>query len=337
MYVVSREDGLDPARVAQWQNRIGIDPHSPGADNRIVFRGREGLATYSQQFSRVTVRDPDAFECIMYHRSLSMIRAHCELCTPRRSERSAARAEAEVDTPYLMVAAHRLNGQFRVTQFGRQHTYESGQFMVLTTASPFTAEITSVCETAMLLFPQDVLGGDVVSNRLLLPMAADSTFARATAQFLFRFTYDAAGRNLDIDPEAEMAAIELVRAALGHFTYSTRRLANNAMFIREAVRDLIEHHYADPDFSAHSMADILHMSRRHLYRRFADAEESPTDLINARRLVHARELLSAQNSIPLDEVARQSGFRSVATLRNRFRAEYGTTPSAFRAEAGLTR
>ncbi|MCK0440267.1 helix-turn-helix domain-containing protein [Gordonia alkaliphila] len=93
---------------------------------------------------------------------------------------------------------------------------------------------------------------------------------------------------------------------------------------------LIEQHYRDPGFDGDAVARMLYLSRRHMYRFFADTEDTPAVLIARRRLAHARELLVRQPRMSLREVAAASGFTSAGTLSKRFSAEFGLTPSQFR-------
>lgn len=75
----------------------------------------------------------------------------------------------------------------------------------------------------------------------------------------------------------------------------------------------------------------LHMSRRQLYRHFAQAGESLADMIARRRLEEVCDLLVEQPGMGLEEVAHAVGFSSVSTMRNRFRAEYGMAPTEYRS------
>lgn len=321
--------GLDPAVVAQWYTRLGVsNPETCELPTR--FRGRSGLAAYSSLFSSVSTEHPDSYDSLIYHRQLSMMMAHCELHTPRRTELTNSVIRAQ-PIELVIVASHVLDGSLHITQHDTQISYGTGQLVILPLDSPFVNEVDSVSDAAMLLIPKRLLGlthaGDTA---LILPFVADSLVSRSTAQFVRRFAADAALLGQDITPDMELNAIKMVRETIGLHNYQERRPHHDSIMVREAAAELIEQHYRDPQFSAHSIATALQMSRRHLYRHFADSESSPAQLITQRRLAHAMDLLAGPRDLPLDEVARQSGYLSAATLRARLHAEIGQTPSEFR-------
>ena len=56
---------------------------------------------------------------------------------------------------------------------------------------------------------------------------------------------------------------------------------------------------------------------------------SPLRWLHAQRVLHARQLLEC-TQLPVDEVARRSGFGSATSLRTHLGRALGTTPSAYR-------
>ncbi|MDQ0821728.1 transcriptional regulator GlxA family with amidase domain [Arthrobacter sp. V4I6] len=78
------------------------------------------------------------------------------------------------------------------------------------------------------------------------------------------------------------------------------------------------------------------MSKRHFNRVFHDATgSSPAKWIRALRLDHARSLLEATD-LGVAKIAEECGFDSAVTFRQRFVAEYATTPSSYRRRFGDT-
>lgn len=323
--------GIDHDTLTRWRKSVGVDDeHGPDAATAMELRGRTGLAAYGAAFSRVIVDDPDAFHAVIYHRPLSILSAHCELSTPRTTERSDDIIRAQ-PAPIVMVGSHRLDGRLRVTQSGVQRQYGEGQLVVMSIEHAFVDECPSVCDTTLLLVPNDMLTHELSDAATsFLPAVADSPLGRATATFIRRFVCDAAVRGLPVTPADELAVIDLIRSAIGHHAHDSHRMENNALFVIEAVRELIDERFSDPHFTADSIAEVLQLSRRHLYRHLESIGETPAAMISARRLRYARELLAVDDQLGLDEVASRSGFSSTATLRNRFRAEFGMTPGAFR-------
>jgi AraC family transcriptional activator FtrA len=84
------------------------------------------------------------------------------------------------------------------------------------------------------------------------------------------------------------------------------------------------------------MADRARISERTFQRRFKDLTgKSPGDWLLLERLRHACELLQQPGSAPLDDIARISGFNTLATMRHHFRCRLSTSPAAYRARFRL--
>ena len=167
--------------------------------------------------------------------------------------------------------------------------------------------------------------------RTLQPVATGSVLVRTTALFIRRFVQAGSTAVADGDVAAQQAVVGLVNALLRQQSYRAHRLDDNTLAVRERTTELVELHYRDPEFDVSRVADELHMSRRQLYRHFAQASESLADMIASRRLEEACDLLIAQPEMGLEEVAHAAGFSSVSTMRNRFRTEYGMTATEYRS------
>ncbi|ODU05650.1 MAG: hypothetical protein ABS81_06975 [Pseudonocardia sp. SCN 72-86] len=78
------------------------------------------------------------------------------------------------------------------------------------------------------------------------------------------------------------------------------------------------------------LAEQANLSQRTLLRRFRDeVGTSPKRWLLTARLDRARQLLETTD-LPIDVIARHSGHSSPAALRDRFSAELGTSPTAYR-------
>jgi AraC family transcriptional activator FtrA len=85
------------------------------------------------------------------------------------------------------------------------------------------------------------------------------------------------------------------------------------------------------------LASLAAMSERTFNRRFLEATgESPAAWLIAARVERARELLEG-DEVSMDELARQCGFGSAATLRHHFRDKLKVSPSDYRRSFGARR
>ncbi len=92
---------------------------------------------------------------------------------------------------------------------------------------------------------------------------------------------------------------------------------------------LIERHVADPAFSAATLAGLLQISERLLYRILADHGTTFRRELRRRRLQCAYALLSApatEGHASISAIALACGFRSFSHFSRAFRAEYGCSP-----------
>lgn len=86
----------------------------------------------------------------------------------------------------------------------------------------------------------------------------------------------------------------------------------------------------DADLSVETLARRAHMSARTFARRFRDETGStPHQWLTHQRVLLAEQLLE-ETRIPVEEVARRSGFGNAAGLRHHFTRVRGTSPLSYR-------
>ncbi|MDA0564344.1 DJ-1/PfpI family protein [Streptomonospora sp. S1-112] len=92
----------------------------------------------------------------------------------------------------------------------------------------------------------------------------------------------------------------------------------------------MQDHLAEP-LTVAEIAAHAALSPRHLSRRFrAQTGTTPLRWLLDRRVQRARELLET-TGLPVERIARTTGFGTVETLRYHFGRQVGTTPTAYRA------
>jgi AraC-like DNA-binding protein len=93
----------------------------------------------------------------------------------------------------------------------------------------------------------------------------------------------------------------------------------------------IAEHLADPALDPATIARAHFISTRHLHRLFAQHGSSVSRHIRQLRLERCRRELGGRNSTAsIADISRRWGFADPATFSRAFRAEYRTTPSAYR-------
>lgn len=310
---------LSQDAVVRWKRGLGV-----GLTGRAprALSGRNGLAQFSDA-AIAAAEGQSGFEALSYQRTMSMLRAYACLATPFRLTRGAGAGRATGGE--VVVVVHGVSACSHVRVGDEVATLRPGQMAVIPTHTPFALWTTAVTDLTILLVREEALGvADAV-----LPGRSDGLLPHTVAAFVRRFVADAATANRAVGGEAERIVVELLRATVTHGNRLGRHPSTSAPVVRQRVRDMIEDRYTDPSFSPDSIAQELFMSRRQLYRHFDDTGTTPSRLINQRRLRRAREILSGDERILLDEVAHRSGYTSVSTLRNRFKSEFGIAPRQF--------
>jgi transcriptional regulator GlxA family with amidase domain len=83
-----------------------------------------------------------------------------------------------------------------------------------------------------------------------------------------------------------------------------------------------------------ALAQRAHMSRRNYDRRFREITGiAPATWLTHQRVIRAQQLLES-TELPVDVIARHSGFSSAAAMRPHFRRLVGVTPVAYRETFG---
>ncbi|MGP0587235.1 helix-turn-helix domain-containing protein [Paenibacillus timonensis] len=112
---------------------------------------------------------------------------------------------------------------------------------------------------------------------------------------------------------------------------------NKNRLLADAVKEIIDKHYADPDLNVQKIADMLKMSSVHLGQVYK-AEEglSVVDRINEVRLAQARVYLE-QQQLTVTEIMEKVGFGNESYFYRLFKRRYGATPKEYRLKAAIDR
>jgi AraC-like DNA-binding protein len=98
----------------------------------------------------------------------------------------------------------------------------------------------------------------------------------------------------------------------------------------EDLDTLIHEAISDINLSAEHIADLLNVSRAHLYRKLEILRGvTPHDCIQEKRLKHARQLLELGEVQSVKAAAYAVGMRKVPNFSAQFKARYGRLPSSF--------
>jgi acetamidase/formamidase/AraC-like DNA-binding protein len=239
---------------------------------------------------------------------------------------------AGADAPVLLMFA--VTGRGAIAAAGRHPAFADGDLVALDLGQPWRLSLTGRCEVVFVRLPRDGLRQRMPRHALRLPAVLGASAAADAARPVMR----AAGANfarLGAEPfgPLEIALTELVAAAL---TQDNPRAADatdvQAGHLRR-VRLTIERRLRDPELTLDVVAREERMSRRYLQRLFAQAGETFSDHLRARRLAEARRDLADPRlaGVSVREIAHRAGFTHHAHFSRAFRAAFGHSPSDARA------
>nr|WP_275405297.1 helix-turn-helix domain-containing protein [Streptomyces sp. SID11385] len=110
--------------------------------------------------------------------------------------------------------------------------------------------------------------------------------------------------------------------------------------MREEAEEYVRTHLDDPGLGPETVAAGVHVSTRQLHSLFHDTGTTVSAFIRARRLEAARrDLDDPRHALTVTAIAARRGFADGSHLTRVFKAEYGITPTDYRArrrgDAGL--
>lgn len=211
------------------------------------------------------------------------------------------------------------------------------------------ARLLSVCSGAFVLGQAGLLDGrrctthwryaDELAARF--PAAqVDPDVLYVDADPVFTSAGSAAGLDACLHLLRKEFGAQVAGAVARRMVVPPHRDGGQAQFVRAQVPDteadmvapvldwLVEH--LDEDLSVDALARRVHMSPRTFARRFREETgTTPHQWLSHQRVLLAERLLE-ETGIPIEEVARRSGFGTAATLRHSFSRVRGTSPAAYR-------
>jgi AraC-like DNA-binding protein len=244
----------------------------------------------------------------------------------RRTPRLIARSSEE----YVLTSIQ-LAGAGLVMQDGRMATLLPGAMAFYDSTRPYTLHFDGPFRQLVVQVPRRTLPNRILDRATAVTLQPGGS-GRLVADFFVGLS-----RLQAEDPAGARAlsphALGLLTSALG---MAAGAVQSSSALARQRVLAYLDSHVADPALDVDAVADACHLSRRSLFRLFADEPEGVAGTLRRLRVDRAKVLLRAQPRRPVAAVAAACGFAGEAQLHRAFRALTGTTPAAYR-EVGAQR
>ncbi len=225
-----------------------------------------------------------------------------------------------------------LVGNAVLEQDGRSADLRPGDLAIYDTHRPYTLSFPENNRAMVIMFPQDVvdLPRDEVSRVTATRFPSDEGLGRVVNPFFVEL-----GRNMDqIEgphaPRLVHSALDLLVTMLSQ---ELRRDLDRGLARSREVREYILEHLGDPQLNPAAIAAAHYVSTRHLYTIFSEEGQTVSAWIRSRRLEHIRRDLADPllTDRPVSAIATRWGLVDAAHFSRVFRADFGESPSAYRA------
>lgn len=280
---------------------------------------------------RLRYRDPASFQGRLERRVMGQIALSRLRSEPAQYERAPGLIRQGRDAEEYLITIP-ASAPVLFAQLGHDVTCRPGNFLIQRGDEPYRFAyearndllVMKIARSALAerLRQPDRFCAAVVDGREGLGGLFTETVRRAhampgtpvTAEVLGRHLVELLALTLDGRAETEAGAASTVRAA------HLRRA--QAMILRDL---------RDPSLSPDAVAVACGISKRYLHDLFGDTGTTVAQFIRESRLKAARDLLQMPGDLSLAEVAYRFGFGDQAQFSRLFRAQFGQTPSSYRA------
>lgn len=225
-----------------------------------------------------------------------------------------------------------LKGSAVLEQDGRRADLRPGDLAIYDTHRPYTLHFPTNNRAMVIMFPHDVvdLPRDEVSRVTATRFPSDEGLGRVVNPFFVEL-----GRNMDqIDgPHASRLVHSALDLLVTMLSQELSRDLDRGLARSREVREYILQNLGDPQLNPAAIAAAHYMSTRHLYTIFSEEGQTVSAWIRSRRLERIRRDLGDPLLFdrPVSSIAARWGLVDAAHFSRVFRADFGESPSAYRA------
>lgn len=228
------------------------------------------------------------------------------------------------------------SGPARLEQDGRVVDLAEGDIAIYDTHRPYTLSFSENNRATVIMFPHEAvdLPPDEIARVTAVGFGSHEGLGRVINPFFVEL-----GRNLDqlSGPHASRlvySALDLLVTMLSQELQVRSGTVSPARSLAREVRQYILAHLSDPELNPVGIAQAHYISTRHLYTIFSTEGATVSAWIRQRRLEHIRRDLvdPIHADRPVSAIAARWGLTDAAHFSRVFKAEYGMSPTAYRAE-----
>lgn len=241
----------------------------------------------------------------------------------RRTKRLIARSDDE-----SVLASIQVVGTGYVLQDGRVAELRPGAMAFYDSSRPYTLRFAGPFEQVVVQLPRRLLSASTLGGATAVALDPHGS-GHLVADFFVGLARQQRSDRAGVTVLAPHA-VGLLRSALGIAAGAAPDARSVAALDRARVVAHLRRHADNPDLNMDSVAAACHLSRRTLFRLFADEPEGAAGTLRRLRVERAKVLLRSDPRRSLAAVAACCGFAGQAQLHRAFRVVTGSTPALYR-------
>lgn len=299
-----------------------------------------GVPTFDSWRSSLRHRLPPGIDVASPKKDLSgelsaLDLAGARLWSLRSSVQRVFRTMPDTRRRFAPMAVLVLEGETRLTQFGRECTLNAGDFTFIDAAEPLVLEYLENFHHIFLQFAKTTFSPVAYRKSVALTTPCPSTMDRMFFDCV-KNLWESAPR---LDPLKHSAALSAAISLASLTTAFDHNDRERSVPIRVTkAMAFIEHNLGEPWLNPKAVADAQQVSRRYLDDLFRDCGYRIESWIWERRLVRAAEELSVSNQLwgagkkTILQIALDLGFRSPSHFSRTFTKRFGVSPREYRRQ-----
>lgn len=290
------------------------------------------IAGARESFGPLVITAPDSENFTASVRTASLGDVHLfDMRTPAHTVRRDPTATDSTDG-YCKLSLQ-LEGSAVITQGGRTCTLGPGDLALYLTSSPYQIEYSGSQRSLVVLFPQSFV--HLSSDYLELMTATPVSDTQGLGKFAVPLFEQLAVNVQELSGPHALAlvrsALEMVITVMAAESSEAGRQPDNTLYHQALA--YIEEHLGDPHLGPSKIAEALYISLRQLHGRFASHQQTVATYIRTRRLESIREDLAnpLYRGDSVQTISARYALFDPSHVSKVFKAEYGESPSAYRA------
>lgn len=281
----------------------------------------------------VTTRRPHHFHATVQGQSLQGIGLTEVVADPHVVERTRRLCE-DGSTPPNYKFSLMLSGTGYLCQDGRDVVLNPGDLAIYDTTRPYTLAFDDSFRTIVAMFPKRMvsLDEDSIGRLTATALGRDDPMGEIVSTMLRQATGQMGRLGSSVAGRLARNMVDLVSILLREQLETD---AEPRPVLLDRVLEYIDTHLADPALSPHSIAADHYISVRYLHALFQNEGTTVSARIRRQRLERCKTDLGDPRLAEetLTRIASRWSFSDAAHFSRLFKAAYGQTPSAFRADA----